>query len=305
MLNKKITPSERDALPSLDVIIPPWDGSHPFNVGQEIEKYSPDGLKKVASTKHRRTDFFEKTLLSIWYASGRQPVPYAFKIADQSVRSLDAGCLGFLANREPPEIVLLLDEGGFIRAVEPAPVLIERYRMLGEDRLRQSVSRTEQQPQEQSQLERDEPLGFDPAAPVDERLKKESVVAIREGAREFRKAIWGQWKRCIVSDCSVAEALEAAHLHRYGGAHTNHLQNGIMLRADIHRLFDRHLISLCYEGPDLVVSVSQSLEGSEYQSFDQKRLFKDDLPERRPHPVVVQQHYDTFAKLESSRLTGQ
>ncbi|EEW24377.1 HNH endonuclease [Rhodobacter ferrooxidans] len=299
----RLTPTERDTLPLLNVVIPPWEGSHPFNVGQDIEKYTPQELRKVASTKQRRTDFFEKTLLAIWYATGEQAVPYAFKTADQSVRSLDAGCLGFLSNREPPEIILLLDEEGFIRAVEPAFGLIDRYRMLGGDRLRLTVTLSTGQPDAQSLAEEDEPLGFDPAAQVDDRLKKESLITIREGAREFRKAVLLQWESCALSGCTVRDALEAAHLHRYGGVNTNHLRNGIILRADIHRLFDRHLISLHYHNGDLVFSVSRGLSNSEYQDFDQKRIMERDLPERRPHPVVVQKHYEEFCRMERNRST--
>lgn len=49
---------------------------------------------------------------------------------------------------------------------------------------------------------------------------------------------------CAVSGCSTEAALEAAHIEPFsqGGADT--VENGLLLRADIHRLFDRNLVAI-------------------------------------------------------------
>lgn len=47
--------------------------------------------------------------------------------------------------------------------------------------------------------------------------------------------------------CDLADVLEAAHILPYHGAHTNHVQNGLLLRPDIHTLFDRGLIAVTRE----------------------------------------------------------
>jgi hypothetical protein len=54
-------------------------------------------------------------------------MPYAFRTADGAVRSLDAGCLGFLFHRTPPEASFELDGQGYIAKVLPSPSLIARY----------------------------------------------------------------------------------------------------------------------------------------------------------------------------------
>ena len=50
--------------------------------------------------------------------------------------------------------------------------------------------------------------------------------------------------RCAITRCDIQESLEAAHItpHASGGPSTT--QNGLLLRADLHSLFDLHLISV-------------------------------------------------------------
>ena len=38
--------------------------------------------------------------------------------------------------------------------------------------------------------------------------------------------------------------MDAAHIYPYRGEKDNDLRNGLLLRTDLHRLFDNHLISV-------------------------------------------------------------
>jgi len=87
----------------------------------------------VAISKHARTDEFEKRLVGIWWVMGGQPVPYIFRTVDGVLRSLDAGCLGFLLNRWKPEVEVL-EDNGFVTAVFPVGELAKRYELI-RDRL--------------------------------------------------------------------------------------------------------------------------------------------------------------------------
>ena len=148
----------------------------------------------------------------------------------------------------------------------------------------------------------DLPLGFDPSDPVDERRKQESLRAVREGAKSFRDAMMMNWGgQCAITRTSMEPALEAAHICPYGGVKTNDKRNGILLRADVHRLFDQHLISFVYQGAVLVVRVSTSLAGSEYTKCDGKRIELPIRPRTCPDPKVVNYHYDLFLKAEAKR----
>ena len=47
-----------------------------------------------------------------------------------------------------------------------------------------------------------------------------------------------------MTECDVRETLEACHIYPYMGPKTNHIQNGIILRSDLHTLYDRGLIGI-------------------------------------------------------------
>lgn len=275
--------AELDEVEVLPVLIPEFDGKHPFSRGQQIDIYTLDALKKRSKAHTSRNDFFEKWLYGIWLNIDR-PVPYAFRTSDGNIRSLDAGCLGFLLHgRQPPDWRPVTDADGNVVAVEPLGALKNRYLPI-EEKLRADVNP-------------DGPLGFDPMEPPDQRRREESLRVIREGAREFREQVLDNWDgRCAITGTAIRDVLDAAHICPYGGKHTNDVRNGIPLRVDVHRLFDLHRVSLRYEGNDLVFCVSETLSSSEYMSFDGRRISADRQPPRRPHPNVVSAHYNAFRK---------
>jgi hypothetical protein len=113
--------------PILPISLPPSaHSSDPISWGSNPEIYTADGLKKVAIEKHARTDEFEKRLMGIWWTLQCQPVPYIFRTSDGVLRSLDAGCLGFLSNRWKPEIELI-EHDGYVHHVVPCGALAQRY----------------------------------------------------------------------------------------------------------------------------------------------------------------------------------
>ncbi len=44
--------------------------------------------------------------------------------------------------------------------------------------------------------------------------------------------------RCAVTNCDIEDVLEAAHISPYNGPSTDQVYNGLLLRTDIHTLFD-------------------------------------------------------------------
>jgi hypothetical protein len=70
-------------------------------------------------------------------------------------------------------------------------------------------------------------------------------VQIRDGQVEFRRSldlVYGS--RCCISGCGVARALEAAHIKPYAGKMSNTESNGLLLRRDLHALFDGHQLAI-------------------------------------------------------------
>jgi hypothetical protein len=73
--------------------------------------------------------------------------------------------------------------------------------------------------------------------------------------------------RCVVTRTSIVEVLEAAHIRPFSCKGTEDVDNGLLLRVDIHNLFDADLVRF-YGGkvvphPSLQVCpvLWQSLEG--------------------------------------------
>jgi len=106
----------------------------------------------------------------------------------------------------------------------------------------------------------------------------------RDGQDKFREQILALYGRCALSRCTDAAALEAAHIIPYVNAASNLLSNGLCLRADIHRLYDRNLIKITTE---YKVLVHQSVYSPEYRSLDGRTI---DLPhdkENWPDPTLL------------------
>lgn len=88
------------------------------------------------------------------------------------------------------------------------------------------------------------PPAADPNS-LEERAKRFAQVEVRTQQGAFRKAVFLACEgRCIVSGCSIPEALEAAHLEgRSWRAGHNAASDGILLRRDLHALYDTGLFS--------------------------------------------------------------
>jgi putative restriction endonuclease len=104
----------------------------------------------------------------------------------------------------------------------------------------------------------------------DLRVRAMQVIALRQGQPAFRRAlITAYGSTCAVTGTSVERVLEAAHIAPYKGVHTNEVTNGLLLRADIHTLFDLRLLTVT---PDLVVHVAPEVSDGEYARLDKAPL---------------------------------
>jgi hypothetical protein len=117
---------------------------------------------------------------------------------------------------------------------------------------------------EAARLEEAEP--FNPHDAEDGRTRILREVVGRQGQRSFRQRLLTAYEgRCAVTGWRVSEVLEAAHICPFMGEATNHISNGLLLRADLHTLFDLHLMSI--DTSDFSVIVSDRLSGSPYQEL--------------------------------------
>jgi hypothetical protein len=131
----------------------------------------------------------------------------------------------------------------------------------------------------------------------DDRKRQERAIAIRLGQRGFRARLVAAYAgRCAVTGYSALAALEAAHIAPYRGEHSHDVRNGLLLRADIHTLFDLKLLTVT---PDWIIHVSQELSDSEYWSLDGKRMAVVPSHEDAPLPDLLAVHNDSFGLARS------
>lgn len=87
-----------------------------------------------------------------------------------------------------------------------------------------------------------------------DRQEKLDEIGTRPGQRKFSAMIRQNYAgTCAVTGCQTPAALEAAHIRVYDGRDNNSPDNGILLRTDIHALFDALLITLAEDGRGLEI----------------------------------------------------
>ncbi|GAA3042382.1 hypothetical protein GCM10010528_22770 [Gordonia defluvii] len=122
----------------------------------------------------------------------------------------------------------------------------------------------------------------------------ERSIATRRGQQKFRRGLLDRYEgACAITGCTVESVLEAAHIDPFRGDDSHHLQNGLLLRADIHTLFDLYLLTI---GDDYAVLVSPRLRNTEYENFNGTTL---DLPadsSSHPNSGALQRHRTEFEK---------
>jgi putative restriction endonuclease len=92
----------------------------------------------------------------------------------------------------------------------------------------------------------------------DERLRKEREAVVREGQGTFRLRLLRAYRnQCAVTGEHATPVLDAAHITPYLGPRDNHVQNGLILRTDLHRLYDDGYVTVT---PDLKLEVSPRLK---------------------------------------------
>ncbi len=121
------------------------------------------------------------------------------------------------------------------------------------------------------------------------------IVRPRLGQSSFRILVTDAYKRrCAITGENTLFALEAAHIVPYAKEGTHDVRNGILLRADFHRLFDVGLVSV---SQDLQIKVSPRIReawfnGDVYYRLNDRPLSViPELAEHRPDPDRLGWHF--------------
>ena len=131
---------------------------------------------------------------------------------------------------------------------------------------------------------------FDPSAVSDHREKQIAAVVRRRGQAKFRAALIDIYNgECVITGCNATEALEAAHISPYLGDESNHPQNGLLLRADIHSLFDLGLIAI--DPVTMKVVIAEHLMESSYAELSGTRISTPADPTLSASGDALKQHH--------------
>ncbi|MGF1467086.1 MAG: HNH endonuclease [Sandaracinaceae bacterium] len=115
----------------------------------------------------------------------------------------------------------------------------------------------------------------------------------RLGQRIFRIRVLDAYGRsCAITTEHSLPVLDAAHIHPYADGGPHEVTNGLALRTDLHRLFDRGYVTLD-ENERLVVSrrlQDRYGNGKVYYGLEGRRLTLPTDPRVRPSPRALRWH---------------
>src|ERR1035437_9708307 len=118
-----------------------------------------------------------------------------------------------------------------------------------------------------------------------ERYGQPVTVLPRLGQGAFRVIVTDVYKRqCALTNSHILHVLDAAHIRPYADGGTHSPSNGLLLRQDLHTLFDRGYLTV---SPDYRVEVSRRLKdefdnGKEYYALHGKTILLPGNPVFRP-----------------------
>ena len=136
------------------------------------------------------------------------------------------------------------------------------------------------------------PQSMEKDALSDARDRILAEVVRRQGQGKFRQDLLKAYGgRCAVSGCAVEHVLEAAHIVPYRGRKSNVASNGILLRADLHTLFDLGHLSLC--PVTLTVQIAPAIN-AEYGKYSGRPLELPSSPQDRPDPYMIRLRQSLF-----------
>ena len=122
----------------------------------------------------------------------------------------------------------------------------------------------------------------------------EVLRKVRLGQGAFRVLVTDAFtRRCSISGERTLPVLEAAHIKPYSKSGPHFISNGLLLRSDLHKLFDGGYITITKE---YKVEVSKKIKeefenGTEYYRFHGQSLVNLPLRELdKPHKTFIEWH---------------
>jgi HNH endonuclease len=129
------------------------------------------------------------------------------------------------------------------------------------------------------------------------RWSQEFLTRARLGQGSFRVLVTEAYgRRCAMTGERTLPVLDAAHIRPYSESGPHRLSNGLLLRSDVHTLFDLGYITVT---PDYKIKVSKRIRaefanGRDYYALDRKTLpILPESSEDRPSIDFLQWHNES------------
>jgi putative restriction endonuclease len=134
------------------------------------------------------------------------------------------------------------------------------------------------------------------AEPQEEMFGEPILVRPRLGQGSFRVLVTDIYRRrCAISGERALPVLQAAHIRPVANGGQHRIDNGLLLRSDIHTLFDRGYISVT---PEHRILVSRKLKeefdnGEPYYPLQGKEIWLPPTADERPRSEFLEWHSDS------------
>ena len=125
------------------------------------------------------------------------------------------------------------------------------------------------------------------------RYGKETLIRPRLGQGSFKIVVTDAYRRsCAITQERVLPVLEATHIKPYADSGPHDVRNGVLVRSDMHKLFDRGYLTIT---PKLHIEVSHRIKdefdnGKYYFTFHGQRINLPRSPIEKPSGEFLNWH---------------
>jgi uncharacterized protein YjbI with pentapeptide repeats len=128
-----------------------------------------------------------------------------------------------------------------------------------------------------------------PSTAEEAKILVKTSIAKRRGHYEFHQKLLKLYNyRCAITNCNAEPVLEVAYLLPQLGSESPHTSTAVLLRADLHTLFDLHLLAIDLE--TLTVLLAPELEMTSYRALAGKPLAVPQDNEAKPSRKAIAYH---------------
>jgi hypothetical protein len=115
------------------------------------------------------------------------------------------------------------------------------------------------------------------------------TILKRRGDPQFRRTLLEAYDgRCAITNFNALDSLEAAYIVPFRGKHTNEPSNGLLLRSDIHTLFD--VGKLAIDTLTMTVILADDMIHTSYRILAGRPLRYPEEPSQRPDTDSLDLH---------------